>query len=210
MDLTAPPRRAPRGGSASRKAAVLGSPVSHSRSPDLHLAAYRALDLHDWTYERIECDERRLPTLVGELPAEWVGLSVTMPGKRVALDVADERTERAVLVGSANTLVRVENGWRADCTDIDGMIGALRQLDIEVAGSALVRENYSGRAKLVVDRERNVLVGATFVGPDIAELVHSATIAVVGGVSIDRLWHAVPSYPTVSEVWLRLLENLRG
>lgn len=143
MDLTAPPRRAPRGGSASRKAAVLGSPVSHSRSPDLHLAAYRALDLHDWTYERIECDERRLPTLVGELPAEWVGLSVTMPGKRVALDVADERTERAVLVGSANTLVRVENGWRADCTDIDGMIGALRQLDIEVA-----------------ERPRAVLVGA--------------------------------------------------
>ena len=55
-----------------------------------------------------------------------------------------------------------------------------------------------------------MLVGATFVGPDIAELVHSATVAVVGEVSIDRLWHAVPSYPTVSEVWLRLLENLRG
>lgn len=143
MDLTAPPRRAPIGGSTGRKAAVLGSPVSHSRSPDLHLAAYRALGLDGWTYERIECDERRLPTLVGELSAEWVGLSVTMPGKRVALEVADERTERAVLVGSANTLVRAENGWRADCTDIDGMIGALRQLDVEVA-----------------ERPRAVLVGA--------------------------------------------------
>ena len=71
---------------------------------------------------------------MGALSPEWVGLSVTMPGKRVALEVADERTERAVLVGSANTLVRTENGWRADCTDIDGMIGALREVDVAVAG----------------------------------------------------------------------------
>ena len=134
MDLTPPPRHAPVGGTAGRRAAVLGSPVSHSRSPDLHLAAYRALGLDDWTYERIECDERRLSELVGALSPEWVGLSVTMPGKRVALEVADERTERAVLVGSANTLVRTENGWRADCTDIDGMIGALREVDVAVAG----------------------------------------------------------------------------
>ena len=130
MDLTPPPRRAPVGGAVGRRAAVLGSPVSHSRSPDLHLAAYRSLGLDDWTYERIECDERRLPDLVGELSPEWVGLSVTMPGKRVALEVADERTERAVLVGSANTLVRTKTGWRADCTDIDGMIGALREVDV--------------------------------------------------------------------------------
>jgi len=51
-----------------------------------------------------------------------------------------------------------------------------------------------------------VLVGATFVGPDVAELLHSATIAIVGEVPLSRLWHAVPSYPTVSEVWLRWLE----
>ncbi|SKX89994.1 oxidoreductase [Mycobacteroides abscessus subsp. abscessus] len=84
------------------------------------------------------------------------------------------------------------------------------ELDIEVAGSALARENYRGHAVLVIDRARNVLVGATFVGPDIAELVHSATVAVVGEVPVERLWHAVPSYPTISEIWLRLLENLRG
>ena len=64
-----------------------------------------------------------------------------------------------------------------------------------------------GRAKLVVDRATDTLVGATFVGTDVAELLHSATIAIVGKVTLDTLWHAVPSYPTVSEVWLRLLES---
>ena len=79
-----------------------------------------------------------------------------------------------------------------------------------VAGAALVSDDYRGWAKLVVDADRAVVVGATFVGPDVAELLHSATVAVVGEVPLDRLWHAVPSYPTVSEVWLRLLEHLVG
>ena len=63
---------------------------------------------------------------------------------------------------------------------------------------------------MVVDEARGVLVGATFVGPDVAEMLHAATIAVVGEVPLDRLWHAVPSYPTISEVWLRLLEAYRA
>jgi shikimate dehydrogenase len=110
---------------AARRAAVLGSPVAHSKSPLLHLAAYRALGLTDWTYERIECTAEQLPALVGGFGPEWVGVSVTMPGKFAALQFADERTERAELVGSANTLVRTERGWRADNTDIDGVAGAL-------------------------------------------------------------------------------------
>lgn len=77
-----------------------------------------------------------------------------------------------------------------------------------VAGAALRADGYSGRAKLVIDGERDVIVGATFVGQDVAELLHSATIAIVGEVPLDRLWHAVPAYPTISEVWLRLLEAL--
>lgn len=109
----------------SRRAAVLGSPIAHSRSPQLHLAAYRALGL-DWSYERVECDAAALPGFVAGLGPEWAGLSVTMPGKEAALAVADARSERAVLVGSANTLVRTEDGWRADCTDVDGVSGALR------------------------------------------------------------------------------------
>ena len=77
----------------------------------------------------------------------------------------------------------------------------------KVSGAALHAEGYVGRAKLVVDSVREVLLGATFVGQDSAELVHAATVALVGEVPISRLWHAVPSFPTMSEVWLRLLEE---
>jgi pyruvate/2-oxoglutarate dehydrogenase complex dihydrolipoamide dehydrogenase (E3) component len=76
-----------------------------------------------------------------------------------------------------------------------------------VAGAALLRDGYSGRAKLVADTATDTLVGATFVGPDVAELLHAATTAIVGKVRLETLWHAVPSYPTVSEIWLRLLES---
>ena len=75
-----------------------------------------------------------------------------------------------------------------------------------VRGAALLRDDYTGRAKLVVDRTTDTLVGATFVGSGVAELLHSATTAMVGKVRLEALWHAVPSYPTVSEIWLRLLE----
>ncbi|MEZ5408157.1 MAG: NAD(P)/FAD-dependent oxidoreductase [Acidimicrobiales bacterium] len=75
-----------------------------------------------------------------------------------------------------------------------------------VAGAALAGQPFPGTSQLVVDRQRRILVGATFVGPGVQELLHSATIAVAAEVPLDRLWHAVPSFPTVSEVWLRLLE----
>jgi pyruvate/2-oxoglutarate dehydrogenase complex dihydrolipoamide dehydrogenase (E3) component len=77
----------------------------------------------------------------------------------------------------------------------------------QVAGASVTDDSYRGWAQLLVDEDRRVVVGATFVGPDVAELLHSATVAVVGEVPVDRLWHAVPSYPTTSEVWLRLLET---
>ncbi|MGD9621922.1 MAG: shikimate dehydrogenase [Mycolicibacterium sp.] len=109
----------------ARRAGVLGSPIAHSRSPQLHLAAYRALGLNDWTYERIECTGEQLPSVVREFGPEWVGVSVTMPGKFAALRFADHATARATLVGSANTLVRSPRGWQADNTDIDGVVGAL-------------------------------------------------------------------------------------
>jgi dihydrolipoamide dehydrogenase len=75
-----------------------------------------------------------------------------------------------------------------------------------VAGTALLGQHLGGTAKLVVDESRRIIVGATFTGPGVGELLHAATIAVAGEVSLDTLWHAVPSFPTVSEVWLRLLE----
>ena len=68
-------------------------------------------------------------------------------------------------------------------------------------------EDYRGTARMVVDEDDRVIVGFTLVGDDVGELLHAATIAIVGRVPLDRLWHAVPSYPTLSEVWLRLLEG---
>jgi pyruvate/2-oxoglutarate dehydrogenase complex dihydrolipoamide dehydrogenase (E3) component len=88
----------------------------------------------------------------------------------------------------------------------------VRTVDVDlvrVPGAALYADGYRGRARMVVDLDHGYLLGLTFVGPGIAELLHSATIAVAGQVPIDRLWHAVPCFPTISEVWLRLLEAYR-
>lgn len=76
-----------------------------------------------------------------------------------------------------------------------------------VAGASLYEDGFQGQARLVIDTDRDVILGATFVGPEVAELVQTATVAIVGEVPIARLWHAVPAYPTISEVWLRLLES---
>jgi dihydrolipoamide dehydrogenase len=78
-----------------------------------------------------------------------------------------------------------------------------------VSGASLQADGYTGTASMLVDLDRDVLVGVTFAGQDVAELLHAATIAVVGEVPIPRLWHAVPAYPTMSEIWLRLLEEWR-
>ena len=86
----------------------------------------------------------------------------------------------------------------------------VRSVDYElgnVAGAGLIADGYKGHARMVVDEDRKVIVGVTFCGPGVGDLIHAATVAVVGEVPLDRLWHAVPSYPTVSEIWLRLLET---
>ncbi|MFF9909465.1 dihydrolipoyl dehydrogenase family protein [Streptomyces sp. NPDC013457] len=88
----------------------------------------------------------------------------------------------------------------------------VRAVDLDltsVAGAGLYADGYRGHARMVVDLEREIVLGVTFVGPGIGELLHSATVAVAGEVPIDRLWHAVPAYPTLSEAWLRLLEAYR-
>ena len=77
----------------------------------------------------------------------------------------------------------------------------------KAAGSGLQAEGYQGQARIVVDEDEGILVGATFVGQDVADLVHPATVAIVGKVPLTTLWHAVPSFPTMSEIWLRLLEE---
>jgi dihydrolipoamide dehydrogenase len=85
----------------------------------------------------------------------------------------------------------------------------IRVVDYEigrVAGAGVHANGYTGTARMVVDERRQVVLGVTFVGQDVADLLHAATIAIVGEVPMNRLWHAVPAYPTISEVWLRLLE----
>jgi shikimate dehydrogenase len=191
----------------ARKAAVLGSPIAHSRSPQLHLAAYRALGLDDWTYDRIECTAEQLPDVVSGLGSEWVGVSVTMPGKFAALRFADDRAKRAELVGAANTLVRMATGWRADNTDVDGVTGALGQASghaIVVGSGGTAPAVVVGLAELGVERitvvARNrekvtaVVDLATRVGvearwcdingPDVADVVADAN-AVVNTVPAD-------------------------
>ena len=87
----------------------------------------------------------------------------------------------------------------------------VRVVDYEigrVAGAALYADGYEGHARIIIDEARNVIVGMTLIGPAVGELIHAATIAVVGAVPVSRLWHAVPAYPTISEIWLRLLETL--
>jgi dihydrolipoamide dehydrogenase len=91
-----------------------------------------------------------------------------------------------------------EAGFTVDAVEYD--LGAL-------AGTYVMREDYRGRAKIVIDTDTDVLLGATFVGPEVADLVHAATVAIVGRVTTEQLWHAVPAYPTPSEIWLRLLET---
>jgi pyruvate/2-oxoglutarate dehydrogenase complex dihydrolipoamide dehydrogenase (E3) component len=89
----------------------------------------------------------------------------------------------------------------------------VRTVDIEIGdvvkGAQLYADGYTGRARMVVDEDQRYLLGVTLVGPGVTEMLHSATIAVAGQVPIARLWHAVPCFPTISELWLRLLEAYR-
>lgn len=107
------------------RAAVLGSPIAHSLSPALHTAAYAALGLEGWHYDRHECDEAGLPGFVAGLGPEWAGLSLTMPLKRVALEVADEVAPLAAATGAANTLVLRDGRRVAHNTDVHGIVAAL-------------------------------------------------------------------------------------
>ena len=77
----------------------------------------------------------------------------------------------------------------------------------DVAGALVSGEGITGSIQLVVDEAREVVIGATFVGPDVGDMLHGATIAIVGEVPMSRLRHAVPSFPSLSEVWLKLIEN---
>lgn len=116
------------------RAAVLGSPVAHSLSPALHAAGYAALGLADWTYARIETPEAEFHDRLGGLDEEWRGLSLTMPLKEIAFEVAADISEIARRAGAINTLVRRDDlAWDATNTDVEGIVAALGRPQVESA-----------------------------------------------------------------------------
>ncbi|MFJ4842775.1 shikimate dehydrogenase [Streptomyces sp. NPDC088746] len=123
----------------SRRAAVLGSPIAHSLSPVLHRAAYAALGLDTWSYDRFEVDEAALPGFVEGLDSSWAGLSLTMPLKRAVIPLLDGISDTAASVETVNTVIFTEDGRRVgDNTDIPGMVAALHERGVEKVESAAV------------------------------------------------------------------------
>ncbi|MFE4776295.1 dihydrolipoyl dehydrogenase family protein [Streptomyces sp. NPDC056713] len=171
-----------------------------------------------WLYAVGDVNHRALLTHQGKYQARIAGAAIAARAQGVPLLETDRWGAHAATAdhsavpqvvftdpeaGSAGlTLAEAEAaGHRVRAVDYD---------IASVAGAGLYGDGYRGRARMIVDLDREILLGVTFVGPGVGELVHSATVAVAGEVPIDRLWHVVPSYPTVSEVWLRLLETYRG
>jgi pyruvate/2-oxoglutarate dehydrogenase complex dihydrolipoamide dehydrogenase (E3) component len=171
----------------------------------------------DWLYALGDVNHRALLTHQGKYQARIAGNAIVARAHGHPLDVspwgAHVATADTVAVpqafftdpeAGAVGLVAAEaasRGYRCRAVDVD--MGAV------VPGANFFADNYSGQARLVIDIEKNVLLGFSFVGPGVAELLHAATIAIAGQVSLERLWHAVPCFPTVSEVWLKLLEACR-
>ncbi|GLY89472.1 dihydrolipoyl dehydrogenase family protein [Actinoallomurus iriomotensis] len=164
-----------------------------------------------WLYAAGDVNGRSLLTHMGKYQARVCGDVIAAraagaPDDRPGLrDTADDRGAPQVIFTDPQICAvgRTEARARAD-----GFVVRAVEYDIgAVEGAYLRGEGYTGRAKMVVDEDRRVLLGVTFAGPGVVDLLHGATIAVAGEVPLDRLWHAVPAFPTVSEIWLRLLEE---
>jgi pyruvate/2-oxoglutarate dehydrogenase complex dihydrolipoamide dehydrogenase (E3) component len=188
---------------------TVGVPVDRFAPVDDHLNVVGVEGT--WLYAVGDLNGRALLTHMGKYQARIAGAVIAARAEGRPLDgpAYVDRADHDMVPQVTFTEPQVasvgltEAGARAAGIDVETVeydLGA-------VAGSALLRDHYTGRAKLVIDRPAEVVVGATFVGPEVAELVHGATIAIVGRVPLSVLWHAVPSYPTVSEIWLRLLET---
>ncbi len=168
----------------------------------------------DWLYAVGDVNGRALLTHQGKYQARAAGEAIAARLDGTALDAGPwgnhvATADRAAVPRVVFTDPEVasvgltEARARAEGLDVRAVEHDLGS----VAGASLHADGYEGRAKIVVDERRQVVVGATFVGPDVAELLHAATVAIVAEVPLGRLWHAVPAYPTISEVWLRLLET---
>ncbi len=168
----------------------------------------------DWLYAVGDVNHRALLTHQGKYQARAAGDVIAARAKGDRVDDAPWGRHVATADHSAVPQVTFTDPEVASVGHTEASARkaglSVRVLDYDlswIAGASTHSSRYEGTARAVVDDGRGVLVGATFVGPDVAELLHSATIAIVGEVPLTRLWHAVPSYPTLSEVWLRWLED---
>jgi dihydrolipoamide dehydrogenase len=156
----------------------------------------------DWLYAVGDCNGRALLTHMGKYQARLAGDVIL--GKDVT-DVADDGMVPRVTF--TDPQVAAVGLTEAEARDRYANVRVVSYPTGDVSAGSTLGEGVKGTSQLVIDDDRRVVVGATFTGPGVAELLHSATVAVVGEVPLDRLWHAVPSFPTLSEVWLRLLEE---
>ena len=168
----------------------------------------------DWLYAVGDVNGRALLTHQGKYQARAAGDAIAARAAGAVLDDAPWGAHVATadhvavpqVVFTAPEVAAV--GRTAEAARAAGLNVRVVDYDLgRVAGAALSRTGYRGTARLVIDGDRDVIVGATFVGPDVAELVQTATTAIVAEIPLARLWHAVPAFPTVSEIWLRLLET---
>src|SRR4051794_16986454 len=170
-----------------------------------------------WLYGVGDVNGRRQLTHMAKYQARQAGAAMAARARGEDIDrtdwspfvaTADDRATPSVLFTNPQV---ASVGLTAAAAAEKGLPHRVVRYDLgHVAGAALFADGYEGTAIAVVDTDREVLLGVTFVGPAVGELLQAATIAVVGEVPIARLWHAVPAYPTVSEIWLRLLEPWRG
>jgi pyruvate/2-oxoglutarate dehydrogenase complex dihydrolipoamide dehydrogenase (E3) component len=155
-----------------------------------------------WLYAVGDCNGRALLTHMGKYQAR-IAADVIL-GKD-ARSVADHGSVPRVTFTDPQVCAvgLTENEARQQGLDVR----TVRYATGGVAGASVLGDEFADTSQLVIQNSWEVLVGATFVGPGVQELLHSATVATAGEVPLDRLWHAVPSFPTISEVWLRLLEE---
>jgi dihydrolipoamide dehydrogenase len=154
-----------------------------------------------WLYAIGDCNGRALLTHMGKYQGRIAGDVIA--GRDVR-DIADDSMVPRVTFTDPQVCAVGLTEAEARARGLD--VRTVEYGTGDVAGAYTLGNGVKGTSKLVVDQQRGVIVGATFTGPGVQELLHSATVAIVGEVPVARLWHAVPSFPTVSEVWLFLLE----
>jgi pyruvate/2-oxoglutarate dehydrogenase complex dihydrolipoamide dehydrogenase (E3) component len=164
-----------------------------------------SMQANDWLYAIGDVNGRALLTHMGKYQAR-VAADVILGEDSACLVVDGSRSPRVIFTDPQVAAV----GYTLAAAQEAGL--NVRTADVPTQGNAGAsfygRDSAAGTARLVVDDDRRVVVGATFTGPEVAEFLQAATTAVVGEVTIDRLFHAVPAFPTRSEVWLYLLEQL--